>query len=520
MITEKTFATLPDQMKPIFASMQSSLVTLTEENWRLRRELYGSRSERHISLPIFEPNGSLFNEAEAVAESDTTPAAELPPPAVVPEPKKKRGGTENSGGRKPLPEVLPRERVVHDLADAKKICPSDGATLVQIGEDVVEKLEIIPAQLKVIQHVYPKYGCPECNDHIDQACAALSAFPKAGCEPGLVAHILTQKYLYCVPLYRLESQFMQMGVDVSRVSMARWVIASADYLSTLIEEIKKYILLKSSIHADETTIQVLKGTGKAPTATSYMWALCTAEQDPVAVWFEFLSNRSAKAAGQLLEGFSGLLHADGYASYNAVIALQKILRVGCWAHVRRKFDVAAKDGAANGKGLSSQFLDEIQRLFLLERAWKQLTNDERILRRKEESAPIVEKIRSLIDNNAHRVPPKSKLGIAIGYLANEWEHMVVFLERGDAVLSNNRMENFIRPFAIGRKNWMFSDTVAGAEASAKLYSLIVTAKAHGLDVQAYLTALLTDLPKAQANKDKPIDLEQYLPWNWKVAQQN
>lgn len=189
--------------------------------------------------------------------------------------------------------------------------------------------------------------------------------------------------------------------------------------------------------------------------------------------------------------------------------------MGCWAHVRRYFDTAKKDGAPSGKSLAGDFLDDIQALFLAERDWVGLEPEARAAGRTEKSKPIVERIKLRLDEERYKVPPKSKLGSALTYLANQWETLIVFLADGRASLSNNRMENHIRPFAVGRKNWLFSDTSAGADASAIVYSLVGTAKANGVGPQEYLTWLLTELPKAEAHPRKgKLDLEPFMPWTY------
>jgi len=517
MIIGCDLTAFPEQVRPLVVSLHNDVVVLREENNRLRRALFAAKSERHYG-EVIEPNGSMFNEAEAHAALDEARAAaqdtDAPPPTRE---KKPRTRSPDSGGRDPLPDHLPRRTIEIDIPDEQKICPADGAELTRIGERVVETLEIKPAEFSVLRTVYPLYGCAVCNEHMAQAPAVPAALQRAACDPSLIAYILEQKFLWGMPLYRLEQQFAQMGVEVSRTKLSRWVIAAADALGDVAFEIKKFILSQPAIHADETTVQVLKGTGKKPTSDNYMWTLASAKGTVPAVWFQHAPSRDKAAAAKLLEGFEGLLHVDGFEAYSETIKENGITRVGCWAHARRYFDTAKKDGAPAGKGLAGEFLDDIQALFLLEREWETLSPEDRKVARIERSAPLVEKIRTRLDDERHKVTPKSKLGGAMTYLANQWDTLVVFLVDGRAALSNNHMENHIRPFAVGRKNWLFSDTVRGADASAMLYTLVATARANQIPVGTYLEWLLTELPKAEARPRKGrFDLSPFMPWAFKA----
>ena len=263
------------------------------------------------------------------------------------------------------------------------------------------------------------------------------------------------------------------------------------------------------LHADETPIQVLKGTGKKPQSKTYLWGICSPIDEPPGYYFEYHPTGSSQAALSLLGGFKGHLHVDGFQGYNILSDRPGVTRVACWAHSRRKFDVAEKAGSSTGASLTSQFLGHIQSLFKLEKDWINLTPVERLQHRTEFSVPIVASIRSLLDDNAYKVPPKSKLGEALGYLANHWPDFTVFLTNGRCALHNNRMENAIRPIAIGRKNFLFCDTVEGAHACATFYSLITSAKANGLSVGDYLSHLFHNLPTLSPGAD----LTTLLPWN-------
>lgn len=319
MIIGCDLTAFPEQVRPVVVSLHNDNVALREENNRLRRALFSAKSERHYG-ELIEPNGSMFNEAEALAALDDAREAAQDPTPPSPSPlNKPRKRSPESGGRDPLPPDLPRTRVEFDIPDELKICPTDGAELVRIGERVVETLQIKPAEFSVLQSVYPLYGCAKCNKHIAQAPAVPAAPPQSSCDPSLIAYILEQKFMWGMPLYRLEQQFAQMGVEVSRTKLSRWVIAAADALGDIAYEIKKFILSQPAIHADETTVQVLKGTGKKPTSDNYMWTLCSAKGSVPAVWFQHAPSRDKAAAAKLLEKFQGLLHLDGFEAYSETV---------------------------------------------------------------------------------------------------------------------------------------------------------------------------------------------------------
>ena len=502
---------IPEQFRPQVAAAHNVIMRQQEEINRLRRALFGSKSESHFLGEFIEPNGTLFNECESNFDFCGPP---LPPGfGEEQEPKKKRRRSPESGGRRPLPEELPRKRVVHKPREEELICPADGEKLVQIGENVTERLNFVPGYLEVVQDVYPVYSCPVCHTGAVEARRVPSVLPRSQCAPGLLAQLIICKYLLGLPLYRLEKDFDEMGLAVSRASMARWIIGAAVFLKPFLALMKRELEENEVVHADETTVQVLKEHGKAPQSKSYMWMMCSGSNSPPIVWFEYHRDRRKEAAKSLLGNFSGLLHVDGYDGYNDAVRDSDLVRVGCWSHVRRKFDVAKKDGL-KGQGLASRFLSLIQKLFKQEREWSAKHPEGRLKGRQHLSKPIIQSIRSLLEETQHKVSPKSKLGAALRYLGSEWETLNVFLADGRAELSNNRAENFIRPFVVGRKGWLFSDTPEGATASAALYSLIITARENGIQARPWLVSLFTEVPHVLADNPGAC-LSPWLPWNWK-----
>jgi transposase len=517
MLKEQDLKNLSEDFRKLFADMNNIIVELRQENSKLQRELYGKKAETHIVGNLIIPKNSLFNEAECLAANallEEEAEEDKGSDSDHKDSKKKKKRSENSGGRDAFSEQIPRRKVIHEVPEEKLICPTDGETLVQIGERIVETLEIIPAKITVIQNVYRSFGCPKCHNTVVQAPVPPTAFPKHSCDASLVAYLITQKYLWGLPLYRQEDMLRMAGADISRTSIARWIITASKFLEGIASEIKNYILSRNTIHADETFVQVLKEPGKTAESKSYMWCLCTSKHDPTAVWFEYSPHRNKAAAENLLQNFKGILHLDGYESYSETVFKNGITRIGCVAHARRKFDVAKKDGSNSSKKHSVWFLNAFQKLFLLERDWENLNFAERVLKRNQEAALIWNEIQNKLTVLRPQVTPKSNLGKALNYLSNQWNDVTKYLSYGDTEISNNRMENFIRPFAIGRKNWLFSNSQAGAKASSNLYSILMTAKYNNLDVTKYLTTLFTELPKIYELEESP-NLEKYLPWNWK-----
>ena len=511
---------------PIYAadtimSMYNQICDLQKENFLLKQKYWGRSTERFVAQKFDLPPDSLFNEAEIIEQKAQEKITKNQTEAPAQETTKQISQTQNDTKKDPQPKKfyakeLPVVEVIHEPDSL--VCPATGEPLRKIGENIVDKIDVTPATFRITRHIYPKYVSTHSDSGVTQAKAVPSAIPGAHVEPGTIAFIAMQKYLYSMPLYRLEKVFQQCGMTVDRTAMARWMIASAKFLSPLIDLLKTHITSQKVIHADETTMQVLSGTGKKSTADTYMWLISTTQEcTQPAVVFEYHPSRSSEAAAALLGSFrNGILHCDGYVSYHQVCHDRAVTRAGCWAHVRRRFKESYDVGSNQGKSLSETFLNLIKDLFMIERELQGLPPEERVLRREKQSKPIVEEIFNIHKKHSGLVLPSSKLGKALCYLYTQCETLRVFLTDGRVSLSNNHIENLVRPFAVGRKNWMFADTVAGAESSARLYSLISTAQLNELDVFSYLKDILEKIPYALA-KDPKADLSPFLPWNWKKS---
>lgn len=460
---------------------------------------FGRRSEAYVN-PL-QP--SLFNEVE-VESKDQAGAEQAADELTVSPYTKKRGH------RKPLPEFLPRERIEHDLPADEKICSVHGEALVKIGEDISEQLEIVPEQIKVLQHVRPKYKCPCCEGSIKQTPAPKQPIPGSMASPSLLAFICVSKYQDHLPLYRLENKFERIFVDLPRLTMARWMIRLGELFTPLYNILQDELLESGVIQMDETTVQVLKEAGRDPSAKSYMWVRARdGTTGPPIVLFDYFPTRAATVIPKLLSGFSGTLQTDGYSGYDSFSLAHDVRHAGCLAHCRRKFWEAFKASKKTG-GLAEEALGFIKQIYAIEAQTKLFSPEQRLLHRREHMPPFFSRMKEWLDATAGKVPSSLKTGEAISYALEQWPKLLLVLDDGRLPLDTNFVESKIRPFTIGRKNWIFSDTAAGAHASAMLYSVIETAKASHVDPFSYLQHVIQKLPTAGS----PADIEALLPWNF------
>jgi len=443
----------------------------------------------------------FFDEAETLVEAEETDESEPTAPAA----KRRR-----RGGRAPLPPELPRVEVIHDLEDVDKVCPHDGAPLVVIGEEVSEQLDIIPAKIQVIRHVRRKYGCGVCEDGVHVAKLPAQPLPKSNASPALLAYIATAKYQDGLPLYRQERVFERLQLGLPRNTLARWMLGVGELLTPLNALLRRHLLAGPLIHMDETTLQVNTEPGRKASSTSYMWVQRGGPPGEQVVLFDYAPSRAGAVPLELLRGFAGALVTDGYEGYAQAVRTHALVHAGCWAHARRKFVEAQKLQPKGKAGRADQAISLIGKLYAVEKQARALSPEARHALRQEASLPVIEKLQQWLEKSVHQVPPKGAIGKALHYLHGQWGRLTVFLDDGRIPLDNNPAENAIRPFVIGRKNWLFSHTPRGANASAAIYGLLETAKANGLEPYAYLVNVLTRLPAAQAEEE----IAALLPWHW------
>mgnify|MGYP001033717674 CR=1 FL=1 len=494
-----TAADLPDDVDVLKRMLLGQAEAYERELALLREQLnlalikrFGRSSEK---LPPPEQLG-LFNEAEALAAAE--PEAESEPETTIEVP----AHTRRRGKRAPLPDYLPRERVTHDLPESEKTCPC-GCTLKPIGEEISEQLDVIPARVRVLQHVRIKYACKDCEETIKSAPLPPQPIPKSNASPGLLAHLAVAKYQDALPLARQEQILQRAGVDIPRATTARWMIQLGEDITPLIKRLREELLADDIVQMDETTIQVLKEDGRDPSSRSYMWVQRGGPPGRAVILFHYDPSRGQDPATELLAGYRGYLQCDGYEVYGAIAAKSPGIRlIGCFAHARRKFHEAHKgQGKTRKPGKAKQALDLIARLYGVEKALKDLDPEARHAQRQIKAKPILDELHAWLEQSLPEVPPSTLTGKALTYLHNQWPKLIGYLDDGRLEIDNNACERAIRPFVIGRRNWLFADTPAGATASANLYSLIETAKANGHEPYRYLRYLFTRLPAATSVHD-------------------
>ena len=476
----------------------------------LQRTQFGQRSEkRTYVLDDGNQQLSLFDTPEKSEEKSN------PEPSQNPEKEICVSGHSRKKKRtlEELCATLPVEERIVDLPDEEK-ANANGQALVCIGQEYIRtELVLERAQAKVVKHYRKVYA----DRQLEQETGYSEVF-KPVMPPPLLAHsyasasvvtdVLMKKYVDAMPLYRQEQMWKRMGVELKRGTMANWVIQVADlYLRPFWKRIRSELLTQSTIHADETVMQVLKEKGKPATSESRMWVYSSAKRAAIQLrCFEYRESRSGKWAKTFLEGFSGVLITDGYSGYNKV---QEAERAGCWAHMRRKWLEAMPEGADAKTCKAAEGYEFCNRLFELERQFEGLTAEERLIQRKEKSGLILEAYWTWL----YTIPrPTGKLKDAVTYAQNQKAHLSAFLEHGEIEISNNQVENAIRPFVVGRKGWLFADTPQGAEASAIIYSLMETAKANSLRLDDYLLHLLSIMPE-RAEQNKDFKMDDLLPWS-------
>ena len=498
---------LPDDpvlLKQMLLLAHGKVAQLQEQVALLRHKLFSPKSERSPE-DADSPQLAMFNEAEELIEAAPDAAAEEAEEEVV-APVKRRGK------RKPLPAHLPRVEVIHELPEHALTCEC-GCRKQAIGEETSEQLEIIPMQVRVIRHIRKIYACKACEAAPVTADKPTQVIEKSLASPSVLAMLLTTKYTYGIPLYRFEKMLSRHGVDIPRQTLARWVIQSGEQLQSLLNLMRDKLLEHPVLHCDETRLQVLHEPGRDPSAQSWMWVQSGGPPQAPVILFDYTASRAQEVPLRLLDGYRGYLMTDDYAGYNAVSLQEGIERLACWAHARRKFLEAQKVQPKGKTGRADMALNLINKLYGIERDLKEADDSERLAARQQRSQPLLDQLKAWLDKTQPQVAGQTALGKAVNYLTSNWSRLVRYVEGGHLPIDNNRAENAIRPFVIGRKNWLFSDTPKGATASAQIYSLIETAKANGQEPYAWLRHVLEHLPAAKSVED----YEALLPWNCSPA---
>lgn len=474
------------------AELQQRVDFLMAQMRLARHKQFGSSSEKSEYDQL-----SLFDEAETYSDSSK------PEPEITEVQAHYRKKASESKER--LPEDLPVEIVEHTLSEEERICPECGEILEMIGKTERDTLLLIPATAKIRRDVTYTYACKHCEKEACSTPILKAPTPPAVIKGSIataeaVAHILTQKFVMGIPLYRQEQEWNRAGIPLSRQTMSNWLIKCTEYYLAPVYDILKSQLVKNDIlHADETTLQVLHEEGKKPQSKSYMWLYRTSgDAQNQIILYEYQPDRKAEHPKAFLKDFHGYLHADGYSGYHSLPG--NITVVGCWAHARRKFDEVLKGmpEKARAGSLAEKAKRYCDHLFALETEFAKLTPQERQQQRQEQSRPLMEEffrwLRSL------HASTKSAFCSASGYVLGQKDYLENYLLDGRLEISNNRAERSIKPFVIGRKNFLFANTARGAQASAVMYSIVETAKENGVKPYDYIVWLLENAPALKLNE--------------------
>ena len=456
---------------------------------RLKRMQFGRSSERMMQIEQLE---LIVEELEA-SQAQTKPMSTM------------RAQTKATRERKPLPEHLPRETVLHA---PESNCPECGSAMNRLGEDVAEMLEYVPAHWKVLRHVRPKLAC-RCCERIVQVAAPSRPIERGLPGPGLLAHVLVSKYADPLPLYRQSAIYARDGVELDRSTLADWVGASARLLAPLVDALGRHVLATKKLHADDTPVPVLQ-PGRGTTKTGRLWTYVrddrpAADTTPPAVWFRYSPDRKGTHPAEHLQRFAGVLQADGYAGFDQLYEKGRIVEAACWAPARRKFYDLHK---ATGSPIAQQALRRIGDLYDIEREIRGRPPDERRFERKARAGPLLDELRQWLQSTLSTISAKSELATAIRYALTRWQALSRYVDDGRIEIDNNAAERALRDVALGRKNYLFAGSDAGGERAAAIYSLLGTAKLNGIDPEGYLRTVLARIAEHPINR-----IEELLPWH-------
>lgn len=500
-ITQKT----PEEIRLLISNLHAINEKQDREIESLRRQLnqqlqhrFGKHSEK-LEDPL---QGRLFDEPVAPTDISAAEIAVADEEITIPAHKRKKRG------RKPLPKNLPRIQHIYDLSEAEKICPC-GCTLTQIGNTTTEQLEFIPAQVRIIEHVQLKYACKSCENTIKQASKPAQPIPKSIATSGLLSHILVSKFCDHLPFYRQESILQRLGVDIARNTLCYWAMRCADLLAPIVARMRYLMNLYDVGYSDETVVQVLKEAGRPAQSKSYMWLFIGGTSHQRCFIYQYRPSRAHTVPEAFWSSFRGYLHTDGFSGYQTLFNKKPIIGVHCWAHARRKFIEVVR--ASKKDGVANRVVKQIAKLYKIEKYCKESGFDVNAIQsyREKHAKPVLEKLKVYLEECIRKVPPKSHIGGAMSYTLRFWAGLTRYLEDGRLEIDNNFTERSIKPFVIGRKNWLFFDSTKGADSGAILYSLIETCRAHKVEPYAYLKHALSNVADCKTDPE----YDQLLPFN-------
>ncbi|MCC7123181.1 MAG: IS66 family transposase [Gammaproteobacteria bacterium] len=487
-----------DAARAALLAEQLTVEKLRFELARLKRMQFGRSSEQldaqiaqlELSIEDLEASAAHSGESDSATAAVTPAAAERRHPA-----------------RRPLPEHLPRETLVHTTACR---CAECGGELRPAGEDIAEVLEYVPARFKVIRHVRPKFSCADCQT-IAQAPAPPRPIARGLAGPALLAHVFVSKYADHLPLYRQSEIYGRDGVELERSTLADWVGQGAALLRPLVESLARYVRAGAKLHADDTPVPVLC-PGRGTTKQGRLWTYVRDDRaagspEPPAVWFAYSPDRKGVHPREHLTTFRGTLQADGFAGFNGLYDRTEhpLLEAACWAHARRKFfDVHQ----ATASPLALEALTMIGELYGIEEQIRGQSPEVRQVARQVRAGPLLEDLHNWLHATLPKIPKKSELAGAIRYALSRWRALTRYRDDGHTEIDNNIAERALRAVALGRKNWLFAGSDAGGERAAAIYSLLGTAKLNGLDPEQYLRYVFERIAEHPVNR-----IDELLPWH-------
>jgi len=502
-ITAKTSEEqLPDDvcmLKQMVLTLLGQIDDLNGQLYYLKRQLFGKKSEKlnPAQRLLFE---DLYDQVQSQLEAQSSDDSEEQPSS-----RRKRRPNANHKGRKPLPESLPRQEIVIEPDASEKICPDCNSEKERMGQEVTEKLEYIPASFLVKRYTRPKYVCKQCQGNVSIGDLPPMVIDKGLAGEGLLSHIITSKYSDHLPLNRLEGILKRNGVDISVSTMCDWVGVCADLLRPVVKRMHARILQSPKINTDDTPVPVKSKKRRGSTYKGYLWVYI---DDSNNVVFDFTPTRSRAGPLNFLGDYSGYVQADAYSGYDEFFRTSEATEVGCHAHARRKFDYAMETDPVR----ASQMLALWKQLYAVEKRARERNYDasQLLTARQEESKPILDRIKTNLMAWKDQVLPKSPTGKAIRYALGQWDALVRYIDDPILEIDNNLAERTLRMVAIGRKNWLFAGSEAGAGRAAVIYSLVAGCKLSGIDPFAYFRDVLTRISTHPAS-----EIDDLLPANWK-----
>ena len=482
---------------------------LREENAYLKRKLFGVKSEK---MPCSVEQLSLFDEAEQECE-----------PELLEEITYKRAKKKQKGTLEIKLDNLKHVKEVYDIDEKDRICDICGTKMHRVGEEFVRH-EVVyePAKLYV-KDIYRKtYECRNCRKRgkvvMLKAGTPAPVIPHSFTSPSVLSQVITDKFVNHMPLYRQEAEWKRLGLDLSRTTMANWlIIASREYFIPIVNRMHEILVVEKYVHSDETTVQVLNEPGKPATSKSYMWVYSSIRESskPIRI-FEYKPDRKAENPQKFLENFSGTLISDGYGGYNNISG---VVNAYCWAHARRKFyEALPADMKDVSDTLAYTGLKKIAKLFAIEKEIDTLPPEDKVKIRQEKSKPLVDDFFSWCADAQNKSLTRSKIGKAIQYALNLEKGLRVYLDDGLVPMTNSLDERNIRPFTVSRKNWLFSTSTKGADASASIFSLIETAKANRLSPFNYIEYILEIMPQIDIIQH-PEKIDWFMPWSDQIKEE-